>query len=136
MTYDSARYTADYIMKAQLGESEEVYEQLGIEKPFQLMSQGLGKEMLQNEAFVKTLRASGTLTLKGVPIGIPRYYLDKLKMKPRMSSPFEDRSGPQFAHAVLGHWFPQDNVLEVGKQRAQLHQNRWAKINMLKKGKI
>lgn len=127
--YDSARYTADYIMKAILGKEAQVYEDLGIQKPFQVMSKGIGREHLKNETFTTQLRAMGTMTLKGVPIGVPRYYKDKLELEPRI----EKNSGPSRARVTYGD-MPID--IPLSDQRWQLHQNRFAKINMLKKGKL
>lgn len=75
VTYDSCRYVCDYIQKAYLGKGADDY-YIGMEKPFQLVSQGLGKEYALNNA--EEIKRRLGMTLMGRSVGLPRYYKNKL----------------------------------------------------------
>lgn len=70
----SIRYVAGYIDKKFDGELEkEIYTDRGKESVFKLQSNGFGKDyLLENYEQIKD---SGVITVMGVPISIPRYYL-------------------------------------------------------------
>lgn len=75
VTYDSCRYVADYIQKAYLGKGAEDY-YINMQKPFNLVSQGMGKEFaMQNH---KQIERQLDITVRGQSMGIPKYY--KLKL--------------------------------------------------------
>lgn len=71
VTRSSIRYVADYLKKCWKGKrGREVYG--ASERPFQLVSQGVGKRYaIKNE---KQIRALLGLTVHGEQIGLPRYY--------------------------------------------------------------
>lgn len=72
VSYDSARYCVDYIFKQLTGEKRKG----GVTQPFKLQSAGLGREyMLANR---EKLCDNIGLTLRGVEVGLPRYYQKKL----------------------------------------------------------
>jgi hypothetical protein len=75
VTYNSARYTADYMQKAFDKEyNKKVYGDL--EPPFSLKSQGLGKDYMFDNAEMLCYNAS--TTVRGVEIALPKYYQNKL----------------------------------------------------------
>lgn len=72
VTYDSARYVADYIQKKQFALNA-----IGKpEQPFNLMSKGIGERYVK--ANEKQLRDNISITLRGVKMTIPKYYKKKL----------------------------------------------------------
>lgn len=77
VTYDSARYVSDYVLKKYTGKKEkEVYTDLGLETPFQIMSKGIGLDYLnENEDY---FRQKIGCTVRGKEVGLPRYYKKKL----------------------------------------------------------
>ena len=76
VTYDSCRYVTDYIMKKYNGErAVEVYGERTV--PFMRSSKGLGLSYLQ-ENWRELLQAQ-CVTVRGVKMSLPRYYLKKLK---------------------------------------------------------
>lgn len=79
LTIDSAKYTADYVGKnAYFGKlKEEEFNQKGLEPPFMWFSKGLGKQFFEDNK--KQFKQHLEVTLKGVNVGMPRYYKDKLK---------------------------------------------------------
>lgn len=73
VTYDSARYVADYIQKKYSGHlAEEVYDKTNRERPFAHMSRGIGKKYLQENHL--QLIKSMSITIHGTQVGVPRYY--------------------------------------------------------------
>lgn len=75
VTYDSARYVADYCQKVFYGEMvEEIYGNK--QQPFQLFSKGLGKQWaLDNEKYLKQKLGC---TINGNEVGINKYYRNVL----------------------------------------------------------
>lgn len=73
VNYKTARYTAKYIFKKYNGDlAREVYTAHGLEVPFQLQSQGIGKQYaLDNK---ERLKHYLYLTVNGEKVSIPRYY--------------------------------------------------------------
>ena len=85
VTYDSIRYVLDYMHKKYNGEmAEELYDKRNRERPFQLMSLGMGKRhAMQN---VGRYADNLYLTVRGKKMGLPQYYkrlygLDKETLK-------------------------------------------------------
>lgn len=73
VTFDSARYVSGYIDKKYgVKKNKEVYENFGLIPPYQAQSQGLGLRWAQ--AHPEKLEH---LTLKGKPVGVPRYFVKK-----------------------------------------------------------
>lgn len=70
---DSIRYVTDYIHKKLYGKAAEADRR---EQPFAIFSRGLGRDFcLKNEAYFKTKLGC---SIKGVEVGLPRYYAKKL----------------------------------------------------------
>lgn len=67
VTYESARYVADYVQK---DTRAEVYE--GRTPPFSLKSQGIGKEYAIRNS--KQMLSNLNVTMQGKNVGFPRYY--------------------------------------------------------------
>lgn len=81
VSYDSARYVADYIGK---DDRAEAYG--GRAPPFQLVSQGLGRSFADEHA--DRLRRDLGCTIHGAQVGLPKYYRKRLEitaeeLKPR-----------------------------------------------------
>lgn len=77
VTYDSARYTADYVMKKYNGNKAK-QEYGNKQGPFQLTSKGMGKDFaLDNQEYIKNKKG---ITLYGQEVGIPRYYKKVLNL--------------------------------------------------------
>ncbi len=76
---DSIRYVSQYIDKKYNGSyADEIYGDLGREPVFKLASNGIGREWcICNEDNIIDV---GNCTMNGVPLSIPRYYIDLLGM--------------------------------------------------------
>jgi len=77
VTYDSARYVADYIQKKYSGHlAEEVYDKSNRERPFAVMSRGIGEKYVMDnqEKLISTM----SITVHGAEVGLPRYYQKKM----------------------------------------------------------
>jgi len=70
VTYDSARYVADYVGKLSHADL------MGREPPFRLMSKGLGKAYCDREA--ERLKEKACFTVGGIEMPLPKYYVDRL----------------------------------------------------------
>lgn len=131
LSYDSARYTAEYVQKKYSGPlAESVYGNRQI--PFQLQSQGIGRQFaLDNE---KQIRENLYLTVKGVKHSIPRYYRKILGITDELyyqlindkKDYLEDKYGSQFIHS---------NKLQIHFNLIQADKNINAK-NALKSKKL
>ena len=73
VTYESCRYTADYISKAQT--QKDTY--IDREPPFLIISKGMGRKYA--EEYAEELLEGKGITHKGVSLTVPRYYYDVLK---------------------------------------------------------
>nr|QJB18873.1 MAG: replication initiator protein [Microvirus sp.] len=79
VTYESARYVAQYINKKYYGDlAETTYTNKKLESPFQVQSQGIGLRY----ALDNTLQLVNQLyiTNRGIKTQLPRYYVNKLKI--------------------------------------------------------
>lgn len=75
VTYDSARYTADYIQKKYSGNKQKlVYGER--QPPFQLQSLKIGEKYALDNA--EQIKKNLNITYRGQNVGIPRYYKKKL----------------------------------------------------------
>lgn len=76
VTYDSCRYVAGYVQKKLYGKASKEYDEKGIVAPFSRMSKGLGLSYI--DKYWNKLYDMNTVTVRGVPMGLPRYYQKKL----------------------------------------------------------
>lgn len=76
VSYDSARYVAGYVQKKLYGKESKQYEDRGILPPFSRISKGVGERYV--EKYWNKLYQQETVTVRGVPMGLPRYYQKKL----------------------------------------------------------
>lgn len=76
VTYDSCRYVCGYVQKKLYGKAAKEYEEKGIIAPFCRMSKGLGEGYV--DKYWNKLYNMDTVTVRGVPMGLPRYYKRKL----------------------------------------------------------
>lgn len=106
VTYDSARYVADYIQKKYSGhKAEEVYDKTNRERPFSVMSRGIGRKYLTEHNL--ELLQNPTITIHGAQVGIPRYYqkLMRLSTNYKMNKALEikDIQRAKFIKFTKGH---------------------------------
>lgn len=79
VTGASIRYVAKYIMKALSGSmAEEAYSLKDRDPEFRIQSQGLGLSYAFKN--IEQIRDNKYLTINGVPVSLPRYYIDKLQV--------------------------------------------------------
>lgn len=76
VTYNSCRYVAGYVQKKLYGKGAEYYDEKGILPPFSRCSKGIGERYV--EKYWNKLWSNETLTVHGVPCGLPRYFKKKL----------------------------------------------------------
>lgn len=79
LTVDSANYVAGYILKKQTGKARKVYEDLGVQPPFCVMSRmpGIGHDFV--EEYSEMLADKGYVVAKGFKYALPRYYKNFLE---------------------------------------------------------
>lgn len=131
--YESARYTADYVGKSWTGgKAKEAYGKRAM--PFQLMSKGIGRGFaLANEA---QLRQNLGVTVRGVPVGLPRYYSRKLGIEvQRERLDHEIKAVPASKMAGVWSGAVNDVVLRTALPRLQREADIVARDQMFKKGK-
>jgi len=75
VSYDSARYVADYVQKKLVDGMESLYD--GRLPEFSLKSNGLGRRYVEDNWF--RLQDDLCFTLRGVRMSLPRYYVKVLK---------------------------------------------------------
>lgn len=78
VNYHSARYTADYIGKTVWKEDQNLPRQ----RPFHLISLGIGRRFVDKNA--SQLRETMGVTIGGVPVGLPRYYIQRMRREVRL----------------------------------------------------
>lgn len=124
VTYDSARYVADYIGKKYYG----LYQQIkyGSKKlpPFQLQSRGIGlRYCTDNQEQIKQKLG---ITLRGNEVGIPNYYKRKLDLSAKN---FETKKIQETARITKAYSYLSDK--EVSKKylehRKQKEKEIWAR---------
>lgn len=133
VTYDSARYVADYIIKGLNGpKAKEVYGDKQI--PFRLLSKGMGKEFAEQNA--KQIADTLQITIHGAQVGIPRYYRKIVGITTEMlaeKAAEADDKVRQY-HESKGAWTDRDQVEALFKARRQAEKNLIARKNLTKKG--
>ena len=116
VTYDSCRYTADYIGKALTGVRSAEYG--AREAPFAAISQGVGRDYC--DAHADELRARKGLTIHGVHVGLPRYFARRLGIEAVPGEEFDQaewkRRGKWY-QADLNLYDPSDERMAVAAAR-------------------
>lgn len=133
VSYESARYVADYMQKGK--------PYPGRHAPFNLMSGGLGKDFAKGNA--KLLEESG-LTVFGVPMGIPRYYLsledDGKKVVDISPEDLEELRLERLKEQEVYYRekYKESEVMfkKVMASRAQKERNARARLELYRKGKL
>lgn len=129
VTYDSARYIADYIGKALTGERSAEY---GLRvPPFQHMSKGIGRAYV--DAHKHELRQIQHVTVRGVQVGLPRYYGARLEVSVWKAKP--DETVVRAPSSVRRSWgiVPSPDP-EVDVPRAQKLRDSEARVHLFRKG--
>jgi len=128
--YDSARYVADYIGKADI----DAQGYRGKHRPFQLMSKGLGRGYV--DTFETQLRDNLGVTVRGVPVGMPRYYARRLEIdwaKERLLNPVDDKV-PSSKVAQVWSGPADARVFDLALPRLQRELDAIAKQKLKRKG--
>jgi len=143
VTYDSARYVAEYINTDYDGDlGNRIYK--GRQKPFKLSSQGLGANyaMLEKDK----IRNGIGITVRGNHVSVPRYYLEKAQETEREKERRQELS-EIYNHDVFkktreklisqGQRPSDSDVIKaIVEQRMQRTRNKVAKAKMRDKGKL
>lgn len=112
----SIRYVAQYIDKKYDNKEERThYHNYGREPVFRLISQGLGKEYVYENA--EYLHSNGFLTHRSLPQSIPRYYLKKLDeigLKPDLTERNYE-SQCEKNQKLIGLWMSDAEILRANR---------------------
>lgn len=143
VTYDSARYVAEYInidYDGALG--ERVYGQR--QRPFKLSSCGIGRDFAQLEA--EKIKHGLGITVRGHHVSVPRYYMQKAGVtdneKLRLTELGEIHQHDAFKKAKAklerkGRGVSDSEVIEaIVESRMQRTRNKKAKASRRAKGKL
>lgn len=132
VTYDSCRYVADYVYKKYSGKkAKEVYGDKQV--PFQLQSLGIGKRYLEDNA--EDIRSRLSVSIRGVDVGIPRYYKRKLELTTDELAPKAIEKARE-THDLHAERAGSDDPLDISNSlwaaRRQADKNARAKLDMRK----
>lgn len=132
MTYESARYTADYVGKQILADPE-LWTGRGLERPFQVMSKGLGRDFA--DYYAEQLRAQKGVTVRGVRLGLPRYYALRLDIKMSAAEKAAIEQPPsRIRHEWIGQQHEDLDYLKAPRNQRAL--DALARARMTRKGKM
>jgi len=98
----SIQYVAGYVvdkLSGPLGDQE--YKEKGREPLFCLMSKGIGREYVQEDA--KRLEEDISYTINGAKRQLPRYYVKKLNIQPERLRALADDTERKRVRAITGH---------------------------------
>ena len=98
----SIQYVAGYVvdkLSGPLGDQE--YKEKGREPIFCLMSKGIGREYVQEDA--KRLEEDISYTINGAKRQLPRYYVKKLNIQPERLRALADETERKRVRAITGH---------------------------------
>lgn len=143
---DSIRYVAQYIDKKYSGDlAEQEYYKKNRESVFRILSLGIGKEYIDKNA--DQLRKNGFMSIKGVKMSLPRYYVERLgldlselqekvkEMEMDLVAEYTGLSGLTRDDAY--HVLPVPDVISmeegIKKQNKQSNKNLNAKLNLKRK---
>lgn len=133
VTYDSARYVADYILKKIDGDlSQEYYGEK--EKPFQIQSMGLGKQFaLDNQ---DSILQDYNITIHGKSVGLPKYYKKILPVDQDIlvSKAIERSLEIEIEHTERSGFISTGQ--SIAESRKQAARNAIARVKLSKKGKM
>lgn len=126
-SFDSARYVADYIGKALTGAMAVLYGER--EPPFHVFSKGLGRGFV--DAYADSLRSREGVTIRGVQVGLPRYYASRLGIEHRR---VVDQAPSRIRRVWVGG-IPEE-VVDLSIPREQREADTEARVRLFKKGKV
>lgn len=127
VTYQSCRYVSDYVGKVDGEKAKELYGEKQL--PFKLQSMGLGKQFaLDNQ---KQIKQNGYLTVDGIKMSIPRYYITKLNIETVNPIGLKTRIAfYQKTQKLLKH------NMEYYQEQKQKERNYKARLNIKNKGQF
>lgn len=104
VTKDSCRYTADYIMKSAKSKADkEAYYRQCMEPPFCTISNGIGLEFIASHSDEMTKNLS-TIGANGERVSLPRYYADKLNIRPGLKGNYFEKFVKKHKSDILKHY--------------------------------
>lgn len=130
VTQESARYVADYIGKALIAkDAMHLTTWAPLEAPFIRMSQGIARDFVDQNA--EQIRRQKVVTVKGVPVGLPRYYALRLGIE-------AEKTELGATHTRPGRWIGQkrNDTSAIDMARVQSDENKKAKVQKTKKGTL
>lgn len=130
VTYDSCRYTADYITKA-IWRPEDLK---GRQKPFQKISNGVGAKYC-DEHREELLRDLG-VTMHGMQVGIPRYYVKRMGVRWSENEKDTVKQSVDKMPLVWHDMVRPPIYAEIEERRMQREANAEAKQRLKKKGLV
>lgn len=108
----SIQYVAGYIQKKLSGDlADEVYSNTGREPVFRLLSMGLGRGYVDNN--VDNLINNLYITVKGVKMALPRYYLNRLNVDRDSISHYAIDNEIKKVKELSGHELTRDDAYHV-----------------------
>lgn len=130
---DSARYCADYIKKALTGKRAIEYGER--EVPFNVMSKGIGRDFADKNA--SQICMNQGITMRGVQVGLPRYYVKRLGVKLTQEK-IREFSKVQAPSARPRIWIGQqaEDIYELRAPRYQKDLDTYARVHIKKKGDL
>lgn len=137
VTHDSIQYVAGYVRKKLSGvKAEEEYVNQNKIAPFQVQSKGLGGKYV--EKYGEEIKESLSIKMRGVEVGIPRYYKKKLNLDHVQLAPLaKKRDNEVEAHYMAkGINTENDLAIAVGAARKQHNENVKARIALKKTGTL
>lgn len=136
VTYDSCRYVGDYVQKKLYGLRANEYKDQGLEQPFALMSQGLGKRWAEDN--VVQILTNQFITVHGAKCAIPRYYLKILGVDTEQMTKSDEKR-----QQVKNEWLekhPENTSLDflgqMNKRAKRLNDEAETRQVLYKKGKL
>lgn len=133
VTYDSARYVSDYIFKKyDKKKAEETYTSVNCEIPFRLVSQGIGLRYALENA--EQIRHFNKITVRGRPVSLPRYYVDKLGLELKEQSEKERKQWENYVKKY--HYHTGDIGVLRQCQEKQRELNLEKNLQIHNKGKL
>lgn len=124
VTTASCRYVAQYIDKKLYGDrAKEEYDLKGRERPYVVMSKGIGKKYALENA--NRLLANGTDTYSGKKVGIPRYYKNIIGMPENQRKELGDKAFAQQVKTLKKKYGKITHDIYHAHLRAVMHRKKY-----------
>lgn len=132
VTYDSARYVADYVSKVDGALATRMYGYRTL--PFKVQSNGLGRQFaLDNEQY---LRDNLKVTAHGSNHGVPKYYRKVLDLPGDLWEPAAVERSAEVQDFHIDKSGPLASGVSLNASRRQHARNTQARVDLYKKGSL